>query len=60
MDPSLEEEAVMGARLTVTTKDDGNIVALQKGGIEALAQDEIENAFGLAEKKARELRKLIN
>jgi len=60
MDPSLEEEEVMGARLTVTTKDDGNIVALQKGGTATLTQDEIENAFGLAEKKARELRRLLN
>jgi exosome complex component RRP42 len=60
MDPNLEEEEVMGARLTVTTKDNGNIVALQKGGLEALTQDEVEKAFELAEKKAKELRKLVN
>ena len=59
MDPSLEEEQVMGARLTVTTKKNGNIVAMQKGGSAALTQDEIENAFDLAAKKAKEFRKLV-
>jgi exosome complex component RRP42 len=59
MDPNLEEEEVMGARLTVTTKDNGNIVALQKGGSATLTREESEKAFELAEKKAREIRKLL-
>ena len=59
MDPSLEEETVMGARLTVTTKKNGNIVAMQKGGSEALSQEEIERAFDLAERKAKEIRKQL-
>lgn len=59
MDPNLEEEQVMGARLTVTTKKNGNIVAMQKGGSAALTQEEIENAFDLAAKKAKEFRKLV-
>jgi exosome complex component RRP42 len=59
VDPSLEEEEAMEARLTVTTKEDGNIVAIQKGGKEALTMEEVEKAFGLAEKKSKELRKLI-
>ena len=59
MDPGLEEEQVMGARLTVTSRDNGNIVSLQKGGSEALTQEEIENAFDLAVKKSKEFRKLI-
>ncbi len=60
MDPGLEEEEVMEARLTVTTRDNGNIVSLQKGGAKPFTQDEIENAFALAEKKTKELRKLLN
>jgi exosome complex component RRP42 len=59
MDPSLEEEGNLGARLTVTTKDDGNIVAIQKGGSEAFTLDEIKQAFQLASKKAKDIRKLI-
>jgi exosome complex component RRP42 len=59
VDPNLEEEEVMGARLTVTTKDDGNVVSLQKGGSEALTQEEIEKAFDLATKKAKEIRNLL-
>lgn len=59
MDPNLEEEEVMGARITVTTKDNGNIVAIQKGGTEGLDQDEVKKAFELSVKKGKELRKLI-
>ncbi len=59
MDPTLEEEQNMGARLTVTTKDDGNIVSIQKGGSEALTFDEIKKGFQLASKKSGEIRKLI-
>ncbi|MCW3992968.1 MAG: exosome complex protein Rrp42, partial [Candidatus Bathyarchaeota archaeon] len=32
VDPWLEEEQIMDARLTVTTDDDGNVCAMQKGG----------------------------
>ncbi len=59
MDPSLEEEKVMGGRLTVTTKDNGNVVAIQKGGSDAFTEDEIKKAFRLAEKKGKEIRKLL-
>jgi exosome complex component RRP42 len=59
VDPTLEEEQVMEARLTVTTKEDGHIVAMQKGGPYSLTQDDVEKAFDLAEKKSKELRKLL-
>ncbi len=59
VDPRLEEEEVMTARFTVTTKDDGNVVALQKGGSDALSFDEIEKAFDIAVKRAKEIRKQI-
>ncbi|MBP1708835.1 MAG: 3' exoribonuclease family, domain 2, partial [Deltaproteobacteria bacterium] len=32
LDPNLEEESVMSVSMTVTTQDDGNVVALQKRG----------------------------
>lgn len=59
MDPNLEEEAVMGSRITVTTKDNGNIVAIQKGGSKALSQEDVKKAFELSVRKGKELRKLI-
>ncbi|MEM7815958.1 MAG: exosome complex protein Rrp42 [Candidatus Aenigmatarchaeota archaeon] len=59
LDPSLDEEEVMSVRLTVTTKDDGNICALQKGGSGSLSLSEIEKAFELSVKKGAEIRKLL-
>lgn len=59
VDPCLDEENAMGARLTVTTKDDGNMCSLQKGGSEPLVTEEIEKAFDLAVEKGKELRKLV-
>jgi exosome complex component RRP42 len=59
IDPNLEEERVMGTRLTVTTTDNGNICALQKSGPESLSIEEIEKTIELSVKKGEELRKLI-
>jgi len=59
LDPNLEEEDVTSVSLTVTTKDDGNIVALQKGGSYSLSLEEIEKAFELSLKKGEEIRKLL-
>ncbi|MCJ7816282.1 MAG: exosome complex protein Rrp42 [Candidatus Aenigmarchaeota archaeon] len=59
LDPNLEEEDVTSVSLTVTTKDDGNIVALQKGGSHGLSLEEIEKAFELSLKKGEEIRKLL-
>ncbi len=59
IDPSLEEENAMDTRLIVGTKDNGNICALQKGGVEALKIEEIDRIFELATRKAEELRKLL-
>jgi exosome complex component RRP42 len=59
MDPNLEEEEVRETRLTVTTRDNGNIVAIQKGGSDSMTQEEISKAFDLAIKKGKEIRKLL-
>jgi exosome complex component RRP42 len=59
VDPSLEEEQVMDARLTVVTTEDGSICALQKGGSSYLLREEIEQAYALAREKGEELRKLL-
>ena len=59
LDPNLEEEDVMSVRLTITTKDDGGLCALQKGGSGSFSMEEIEKAFSLSIKKGAEIRKQI-
>ena len=59
VDPLIDEEDAADARITVTTKDNGNICALQKGGSGAFTMEEIEKAFELAIDKGKELRKLL-
>ncbi len=59
VDPLLQEEAVLDARLTVATLDDGTICALQKGGTSPLSVEEIEKMIDLATEKAKELRKFL-
>jgi len=44
----------------VTTKDSGNICAMQKGGREALSVEEIEKAFDASVAKGKEMRKLLD
>jgi len=59
VDPTLDEENAMGARLTITTVDDGRICALQKGGDVPLTEDDVEKMVEIATKKGKELRKLF-
>jgi exosome complex component RRP42 len=59
IDPSLEEEEVMGARLSIGITQDGNICAMQKGGEKTLTQEEVLKAVSIAKIKTAELRKLL-
>jgi exosome complex component RRP42 len=58
-DPTFIEEQSSTARLTVSTTDDGQIAALQKGGVEPISLDEISECFRLSLEKGKEIRKLI-
>ncbi|MFH1445240.1 MAG: exosome complex protein Rrp42 [Nanoarchaeota archaeon] len=58
VDPNLEEENAMSARISVAINDNGNICAIQKGG-DALTEKEISDMFDIALEKSKELRKLI-
>lgn len=57
VDPWLEEEQVMEARLTITTEKDGKICAVQKGGYGHFTTQQISEAAKIAQEKAEELRK---
>ena len=59
MDPSLEDEQVMDARLTVTIEKDGNICAMQKGRPGYFSVQQIIEAVKTAQGKAEELRKIV-
>jgi exosome complex component RRP42 len=59
VDPWLEEEQVMDARLTFTVEKDGKICAIQKGGIGYFNAEQILEASRIALQKAEELRKLV-
>jgi len=59
VDPWLEEENVMDARLTITFEKDGKICAMQKGGSGRFTTKQILEAVKIASEKAKELRKLV-
>ncbi len=59
IDPWLEEEQVMDARLTMAINDEGNICAIQKGLAGYFTPQQIIEASKLAQQKAAELRKKL-
>ncbi len=59
VDPLLEEEGAMSARLTVGSTEDGRVCALQKGGDGFLTDVDIEKMIEMGIKKGKELRKFI-
>lgn len=58
VDPSLDEERVLDARLTVETTENGNLCAMQKGGPGAFTPEQIIETVNRGREKAKELRKL--
>jgi len=60
VDPWLEEEQIMDARISMAINDDGNICAVQKGSSGYFTQQEITEAMKIAQKKAAELRKKLD
>jgi exosome complex component RRP42 len=59
VDPGLDEEEVMDARLTMTIEKDGKICAIQKGGFGHFTAEQVFEASKIAMQKAEEQRKLI-
>ncbi|MDH7564446.1 MAG: exosome complex protein Rrp42 [Candidatus Bathyarchaeota archaeon] len=59
VDPWLEEEQVMDARLSIAIDDDGNICAIQKGGNGYFEPAMILEAAKIAKDKAKEIRKKL-
>lgn len=59
VDPWIEEEQVMEARISMAINDEGNICAIQKGGAGFFSPQKILEASKLAQEKAAELRKKL-
>ena len=59
VDPILDEMETMDSRLTVTSIENGKIVALQKGGNGTLSDNDIEKMIEIGIKKGKELRKVF-
>ncbi|RJS85449.1 exosome complex protein Rrp42 [Candidatus Bathyarchaeota archaeon] len=59
VDPWLDEEEIMNARLTISFDKDGKICAMQKGGSGTLSPQQIIEAIKIAKEKSEELRGLV-
>ncbi|MCQ5375071.1 MAG: exosome complex protein Rrp42 [Methanomassiliicoccales archaeon] len=59
VDPTLDEEKVAAARLTVTTDENGDIRAMQKGLKGSLTVDQIKKIIETSQRLGKELRKLV-
>jgi exosome complex component RRP42 len=59
LDPNFDEEQISSARLTVTTDDDGNYRAMQKGGKGSITLDELTQCLDMSRDKGKEIRKII-
>ncbi|MBE6525170.1 MAG: exosome complex protein Rrp42, partial [Candidatus Methanomethylophilaceae archaeon] len=59
LDPNFDEEHISSARLTVTTDDNGNFRAMQKGGQGSITLDELSQCLDAAVEKGKEIRKII-
>jgi exosome complex component RRP42 len=57
VDPDIEEEKAIDARLTVASIEDGTLCALQKGGEQPLSVHDIEQMLDIGIQKGKELRK---
>ena len=60
VDPWIEEEQVMEARMSMAINDDGNICAIQKGCAGFFTPQQILEAAKIAQDKAAELRKKLD
>lgn len=60
VDPWLDEEQVMDARISIAFDDDDNICAIQKGGTGYFEPKELFEAARIAKEKSKELRKKLN
>ncbi|TAL47765.1 exosome complex protein Rrp42 [archaeon] len=59
VDPVLEEESIIDAKMSIAIRDDGKICAMQKQGHGTLEFSDVDKMIDIALKKSEELRGLI-
>lgn len=59
LDMTKEEEDLVNSILSVATREDGIICAMQKSGVSGLSLKDVEIMIDLASKKSKELRKFL-
>ncbi len=59
VDPDIEEEKAIDARLTVSAIEDGTLCALQKGGDFPITVEDVEKMLEIGIEKGKELRKYL-
>jgi exosome complex component RRP42 len=59
VDPDSEEEGAMDMRITITTDDDGNVCASQKGEASVISPAQVLQAADISIKVGKEIRKQI-
>jgi len=59
VDPSLDEERMADARITVTTDENGDIRAMQKGLSGSFSYDEVKRIIETAQRVGRQIRPLL-
>lgn len=60
VDPQIEEEQVLDARISMAINDDGNICAIQKGCAGSFTPQQILEASKIAQEKAAQIRKKLS
>ena len=60
LDPALEEEAILDARLSIGITEEGSICAMQKGGDKPLTKEDILGAVKTAYSKVPDLIEKVN
>jgi exosome complex component RRP42 len=60
VDPWLEEEEAIDSRISLAINEEGNICAIQKGGVGYFTPQQILEASRIAKEKAAELRKKVD
>ena len=59
VDPTIDEWAIMDARITITTNSDGNVVALQKGGHDGFTAEELIKCSEMSITAGAKIREII-
>jgi exosome complex component RRP42 len=59
LDPTLDEEKSMDAKMTLTTTENGHLCAAQKSGNGSFTKEELDKMFGIATERGKEIRSLF-